>query len=528
MLLIVRLRVEPFFVKCKEWIRSIYNVLLILLAKLFYVELGPFLSSTTSTFLSNLSNPFKQSFWTYAFPLFTSFRPFRRIRLVRKMSYDLPLTPPSSVTLETQHQFKQLSDSNIDFFTFESDHDFSLILCVEQVPTQFAVLMDPRLLELLPQVLFASIRSARTFVRSIAYELFTIYCEVGSQMFPFFHCLVANPDRQTLKYVFRSIRIQMLQKNSHFQPTRIVTEFDSELVAAIRDIFPEAIVSGCSIQMQQLIEQKILTCDLNPLYQVDDYFRQFISALVSLQFTPIFDFRWTLAFVNANFGLFKTQALANFYGKFMDALPLMRYLTDTFFAEDSMFPPKFWNYFDVHLLHRRTCPTHHLPNFFKSFDILFARLRLDADNVWDSISKQLVQPQLATESSLKLNQKFCQLFARHVRNRLESNDQTMMADYFFESHHTRISMLVWSCFTFYSLRPSHPFCKRVYLHWKHRVRTLQTQYFRWQFPAQTWRLFPVMFTFTWTIRSDATLHFSHYSVVSLHLCSFSCQNIVVI
>jgi hypothetical protein len=322
----------------------------------------------------------------------------------------------------------------------DDDDDFDFILCSELSP-KFVVLADVRLIELLPQVSFACIRSADYRVRGTDCHLYTIHCEIGQQMLPFFHCLMADPSRSTFECIFTVIHIKILQKNSMFSPKRVLTDFDVELIAAIQSTFPETIVAGCSDQFVRLIHRQVSDCALDALYHHDRYFQQFVAILCSLQFTPTFDFRWTLAFVNANFGLFKDQMLADFYGQFAAILPFMRLLADTFFGNDSCFPPDFWNHFDVPQSHHRSsrCSARNpLLDQSPTFKQLYECLRTEANHIWKSMSEQLVYATQPIVTTFDLDCRFERMFSRHKQNRFKSNDLGLIADYFFESHHLRM------------------------------------------------------------------------------------------
>ena len=76
-------------------------------------------------------------------------------------------------------------------------------------------------------------------------HLFTIHGLYRGFCIPLVHCLLPDKRRETYYEVFDTLRRKMAQTNLVLNPNKLMLDFESGLLPALRTQFPNATIKGC-------------------------------------------------------------------------------------------------------------------------------------------------------------------------------------------------------------------------------------------------------------------------------------------
>ncbi|MGI9555232.1 MAG: hypothetical protein ACR2M9_00005 [Cyanophyceae cyanobacterium] len=144
--------------------------------------------------------------------------------------------------------------------------------------------------EMIPHLSLAeSIHLDGTFwiVPFLFFQLLTIHCFVYGQMFPIFYILLPGKTHDIYNKMFDMVFSIMAQHRTAFSSlVYVVSDFESGLIASIREKFPLQIHRGCFFHFAQAIYRKVNTLGLARPYRENADFRQAIRELIALGHVP--------------------------------------------------------------------------------------------------------------------------------------------------------------------------------------------------------------------------------------------------
>ena len=83
-------------------------------------------------------------------------------------------------------------------------------------------------------------------------QLFTLHVFQNEKLLPLVYCLLASKERAVYVEVFRVIKRKAQERNIAFSPTIIMSDFESGMIAAVRDELPNAHHQGCYFHFTQV------------------------------------------------------------------------------------------------------------------------------------------------------------------------------------------------------------------------------------------------------------------------------------
>ena len=89
-------------------------------------------------------------------------------------------------------------------------------------------------------------------------QLFTLHIFMSDKLIPVFFCLMASKSRDAYVTIFKEIKRRAAASSLSFTPQTIMSDFESGLISAIRDEFPNAQHQGCYFNYTQV--QSALFC----------------------------------------------------------------------------------------------------------------------------------------------------------------------------------------------------------------------------------------------------------------------------
>ena len=82
-------------------------------------------------------------------------------------------------------------------------------------------------------------------VPTIFAQLYTLHAFYKGQMLPMAYFLLPNKEKETYKRMFQLLRSYTFSLNQTFRPVRFQIDYESSVLEAITEIFPEADRKGC-------------------------------------------------------------------------------------------------------------------------------------------------------------------------------------------------------------------------------------------------------------------------------------------
>jgi len=201
-----------------------------------------------------------------------------RMTLHRRRRRQFPPLPASRNDLVIPEGLKQTlsgqpflmaSGPNNDFIVFCSPENltrlcFAAIVCMDGCPALYA-------------------------------QLFTIHIFDDDKLVPLVYCLMAKKDAASYNAIFEVLKQQATCAGQQFNPTSILSDFESGLISSVATSFPGARHRGCHFHFCQAIYRKVQALGLTATYDTDREARMQIRQLMALGFLPLVVVRLTFA-----------------------------------------------------------------------------------------------------------------------------------------------------------------------------------------------------------------------------------------
>ncbi|KAL2629042.1 hypothetical protein R1flu_013728 [Riccia fluitans] len=118
-------------------------------------------------------------------------------------------------------------------------------------------------------------------------QLFTIHAFFGERQVPLLYVLMSSKDRETYVSLFRNLKDLAIRRGRRFSSEQILSDFESGLIPAIHDEFPQSLHRGCYFHFTQAIWRKVQQMDLTTVYTNNESIKGCIRQLMALRFLSI-------------------------------------------------------------------------------------------------------------------------------------------------------------------------------------------------------------------------------------------------
>jgi hypothetical protein len=162
-------------------------------------------------------------------------------------------------------------------------------------------------------------------------QLYTIHATYRGHVIPAVYCLLPDKTRQTYHTVFSHIVNKMADLGLTFNPTTIISDFESGLIPAISTNFPNALHHGCFFHHTSAIWKNIQRLGLQREYEEDPHVRRSACNMMALAFLPTDK-------IMATFEQLQQQPVVTLNDKLQE---LFTYYQHTWLTGD--FPMDMWN-----------------------------------------------------------------------------------------------------------------------------------------------------------------------------------------
>lgn len=120
-------------------------------------------------------------------------------------------------------------------------------------------------------------------VPTLFFQLFSIHFEFPGGINPAgIYCLLHNKSRNTYDRMLNAVKTLIPDA----APRRILLDFESASIAAFREAYPDAEITGCYFHLCQSVLRKVQELGLRPDYDTDDEIRGFVRCLSALSHVP--------------------------------------------------------------------------------------------------------------------------------------------------------------------------------------------------------------------------------------------------
>lgn len=163
-------------------------------------------------------------------------------------------------------------------------------------------------------------------------QMFTIHGFFNGHYIPLVFCLLSDKNSNTYKLCIEKIIEHCLKLDLHFQPSRVVVDFEKAIHIAVETIWPGIELKGCRFHLAQSWWKKIQQIGLAVEYkdsasEVGRWLR-YCFGLMFLHESEVSEcFIFDLCSIRPN-----DERLTRFSD----------YIVDTYISEDSLFPPVVW------------------------------------------------------------------------------------------------------------------------------------------------------------------------------------------
>ncbi|KAL2631004.1 hypothetical protein R1flu_015690 [Riccia fluitans] len=118
-------------------------------------------------------------------------------------------------------------------------------------------------------------------------QLFTIHAFFGERQVPLLYVLMSSKGREAYVSLFRNLKDLAILRGRRFSPEQILSDFESGLIPAIHDEFPQSFHHGCYFHFTQAIWRKIQQMGLTTVYTNNESIKGRIRQLMALGFLPV-------------------------------------------------------------------------------------------------------------------------------------------------------------------------------------------------------------------------------------------------
>ena len=162
-------------------------------------------------------------------------------------------------------------------------------------------------------------------------QLFSIHGLHHGHCLPLVYCLLADKKRESYHALLDHIKRHMAELNLVLNPSKLICDFESGLLPALRCHFPNSRLKGCFFHHTKAIWTKVQDLGLVCQYNSDSNVRKQVRTLMSLAFLPILILRTNFTVVQTSEVTENTPALQQ----------LCTYYQETWLS--GSFPPALWN-----------------------------------------------------------------------------------------------------------------------------------------------------------------------------------------
>lgn len=128
-------------------------------------------------------------------------------------------------------------------------------------------------------------------------QLFTVHALIDGKAVPMVYALLTNKRQDTYRKLFQAMKnLQPL-----LNPQSVLVDFELASINAVKLVFPETTIVGCSFHLGQSLWRKIQEAKLTQLYRTNETFRLNCKMLLGLSYVPERDVQFALEVVSESF-----------------------------------------------------------------------------------------------------------------------------------------------------------------------------------------------------------------------------------
>lgn len=226
-------------------------------------------------------------------------------------------------------------------------------------------------------------------------QLYTIHALVDNRALPMIYAVTTNKQESTYKRILQKI----LEYEPTLKPQSVLCDFEVSSINALKDVFPDVTVAGCSFHLAQNLWRKIQKHNLTELYRDSADIRVRCKMLLALSYVPERDVQFAFEILSEHF----PEQLR----------PILQYWEATYVGRRILnIPPRFpinmWVMFDRlrshlprtnnsleawHNSFQRTLDCHH-PSIFKLID----RLKKEQQHMMHTVTRYRAGFRASTDS----------------------------------------------------------------------------------------------------------------------------------
>lgn len=122
-------------------------------------------------------------------------------------------------------------------------------------------------------------------------QLYSIHVSYRDHFISVVYCFLTNKLRSTYMKIFNTLRTEMAELDLVFNPKKIMSDFESGLMPAVRLAFPDCVHKGCYFHHTQCIWREVQHKGLTNVYHEDHHSKKIIRMLMAVAFLPILAIR---------------------------------------------------------------------------------------------------------------------------------------------------------------------------------------------------------------------------------------------
>lgn len=159
--------------------------------------------------------------------------------LYRQRHRLMPPLPQQRTDLKIPDMFKTTTAGE-DFVLYQSDNSDVVIFCTVSNLKQLC------------NVKLVAIDGTFDASPLLYSQLFTLHAFQHDKLLPLVYCLLASKQRTAYAEVFQVLKTKAQQLNMVFAPETIMSDFETGMIAAVRDELPNAHHQGCYFHLTQV------------------------------------------------------------------------------------------------------------------------------------------------------------------------------------------------------------------------------------------------------------------------------------
>ena len=118
------------------------------------------------------------------------------------------------------------------------------------------------------------------------HQVYALHAVVMGVMVPLCICLLPSKTGATYKRMFSLIKNVSVQLGHQFNPGTFCIDYESAVITAIDELFPNSRVRGCLFHYSQALWRYVQTCGLVQRYRNDDNFNRLVRRAFALPLVP--------------------------------------------------------------------------------------------------------------------------------------------------------------------------------------------------------------------------------------------------